>query len=59
MGGQQERDFRNDCLGAFPGSLVVETSPSHAGRVGLIPDEVAKIPHTRGPERQNIKPPIL
>ena len=39
----------------FPGSPVVETSPSNAGCVGLIPGRGAKIPHASRPKNQNIK----
>ena len=39
----------------FPGSPVVETSPSNAGVVGSIPGRGAKIPHASGPKNQNIK----
>ena len=59
MGGKREQGFKNDCLGDFPGSPVGETSAASAGCVGLIPDEVANVPHTWGPERQDIKQPIL
>ena len=34
---------------------MVETSPSNAGNVGLIPDRGAKIPHGSQPQNQNIK----
>ena len=34
--------------GDFPGSPVVETSPSNAGGAGLIPGQGAKIPHASG-----------
>ena len=39
----------------FPGSSVVETSPSNEEGTGLIPRWVAKIPHTSGPKHQNIQ----
>ena len=34
---------------------MVETSPSNARGVGLIPGRGAKIPHVSGPKNQNIK----
>ena len=39
----------------FPGSLVVNTSPSNAGGVGSILGWGAKISHASGPKNQNIK----
>ena len=41
--------------GDFPGGPVVETSPSSAGGVGLIPGQGARIPHSLQPRSQNIK----
>ena len=41
-------------MGDFPGSPVVETSPSSAGGAGSVPDVGAKIPHTSGPKNQNV-----
>ena len=38
-----------------PGSPVVETSPSNAGREGSTPGPGAKILHGSGPKKQNIK----
>ena len=34
---------------------MVESSPSNAGGVNLIPGQEAKIPHASGPKSQNIK----
>ena len=45
----------NKHLWDFPGSPVVETSPSNAGGAGSIPGRGAKIPHASGPKNQNIK----
>ena len=39
----------------FPGSSVVNTSPTNAGGVGSIPGRGAKIPHASRPKNQNIK----
>ena len=39
----------------FPGSPVVNTSPSSAGGSGSIPGQGAKIPHASRPKNQNIK----
>ena len=39
----------------FPGSPVVETSPSNAGSEGLISGQRAKIPHALWPKDKNIK----
>ena len=39
----------------FPGGPGVETSPSNAGGVGLIPGQGVKIPHTSWPKKPNIK----
>ena len=39
----------------FPGSPVVEISPSNAGGAGSIHCQGAKIPHGSGPKLQNIK----
>jgi len=41
--------------GDFPGGPVVETSPSNAGVIGLIPGQRAKTPHSSWPKNQNIK----
>ena len=43
------------CPGDFPGSPVVETLPSNADGVGLIPDRGATIPHSSWPKNQNIR----
>ena len=42
-------------LGDFPGGPVVETLPSSAGGVDLIPGQGAKVPHASRPKNQNIK----
>ena len=39
----------------FPGSPVVETSPSNAQGVGWIPDQKAKILHVSWPKNPNIR----
>ena len=39
----------------FPGGPVVKTSPSSAGRAGLIPGRGARIPHASWPKNQDIK----
>ena len=41
--------------GNFPGGPVVETLPSNAGGVGLIPGYVAKISSALQPKNQSIK----
>ena len=41
--------------GDFPDGPMVKTSPSKIGGVGLILGQGAKIPHTLGPESQNMK----
>ena len=41
--------------GDFPGSPVVKTLPSNAGRVGLIPGQGARIPQASRPKSQNVK----
>ena len=43
------------CPGDFPGSPVVETLPSNADGVGLIPNRGATIPHSSWPKNQNIR----
>ena len=39
----------------LPGSPMVETSPSNAGGMGLIPGKEARIPQASQPKKQNIK----
>ena len=39
----------------FPSGPVVQTLPSNAGGVGLIPAQGAKIPHASWPKNQDIK----
>ena len=39
----------------FPDGPMVKTSSSNTGGVGLILGRRAKIPHTLGPENQNMK----
>ena len=42
-------------LGEFPGSPVVKSAASNAGRVGPIPGLEVKISHASRPKNQNIK----
>ena len=42
-------------LGDLPGGLVVQTLPSNAEGMGLIPGQGAKILHALQPKKQNIK----
>ena len=42
-------------LGNFPGGPVVKTSLFNARRVGLVPGQGARIPHTLWQRNQNIK----
>ena len=41
--------------GAFPGGLVVKTSPSNVGSEGSIPGRGAKIPYASWAKNQSIK----
>ena len=43
------------CERDFPGSPVVQTSPSNTGGAGSIPGQGARIPHASWPKHQNIK----
>ena len=47
--------FKRLLSGDFPGSPVVETSPSIAENVGWIPGQEAKILHISSPKNPNIK----
>ena len=42
-------------VGNFPDGLVVNTSPSNATGVGLIPGQGTKIPHASQLKYQNVK----
>ena len=53
--GPESNDLIRDRHRDFPGGPVVETLPSNAGGVGLIPGRGTKIPHASGPKNQNIK----
>ena len=50
---------KSHCIWDFPGSPVVETSPSSTGVAGSIPGQGAKIPHAPWPKTQNKTGAIL
>ena len=47
--------FKRLLCGDFPGSLVVETSPSNVEGMGWIPGQEAKLLHVSWPKNPNIK----
>ena len=50
-----ERSVYDLVSGDLPGGPVVKTSSSNVGGVGLIPSQVAEIPHVLQSKKQNIK----
>ena len=55
VGGLTLPDFKTYHKWDFPGGPVVETSPSNAGGMGLMPGQGAKIPHASWPKNQNME----